>query len=47
MRAHETEVDAAVRAQLSNPDDSDYALITDFLAGELSPEDRAPVEERL
>lgn len=47
MQAKETEDELAVRAQLSNPDDADYALITDFLAGELSPEDRARVEERL
>jgi ferric-dicitrate binding protein FerR (iron transport regulator) len=45
--AYETEDDVALREQLSNPDDADYALITDFLAGELSPDDRARVEERL
>ena len=47
MRADETEDEAAVREQLSLPDDAEYALVTDYLAGELSAEDRARVEERL
>lgn len=39
--------EALVRAELSEPDHEDYALITDYLANELSPADRARVEERL
>src|SRR5690242_3288477 len=44
---HNAEDEALVRAELSEPDTADYGLITDYLAGELSPEDRARVEERL
>jgi len=41
------EDEALVRAELSEPDHEEYALITDYLANELSPEDRLRVEERL
>ena len=44
---HEAEDEALVHAELSKPDTADYALITDYLADELSPEDRERVEERL
>jgi hypothetical protein len=47
MAPYDPEVDAEVRAELSEPDHADYALITDYLADELSAADRERVEERL
>ena len=46
-RPDETEADAVVRAELSEPDTEDYGLITDYLAGELSPADRERYEQRM
>ena len=45
--AHDDDDEAAIRAQLSDPNDAEYALVTDYLAGELSLEMRERVEELL
>jgi ferric-dicitrate binding protein FerR (iron transport regulator) len=45
--AYDVDVEAEVRAELSEPDSADYGLVTRYLANELSPEDRERVEERL
>ena len=44
---YDVDDEALVLAQSSEPNDAEYALITDFLAGELSAEERKRVEERL
>ena len=44
---YDSEIEAEVRAWTSEPDHADLSLITRYLAGELSPEDRMHVEHRL
>lgn len=44
---YDAEDAALVRAELSEPDTADYALITDYLARELSEEDCERFKERL
>jgi len=43
----ESRVDALLREELNEPDHTEYALLTDYFAGELSEADRKQVEERL
>ena len=40
-------VDALLREELNEPDHAEYALLTDYFAGELSETDQKQVEERL
>lgn len=46
IELYDDELEAAVRAEVGEEYD-DYALVTQYLAGELSPADRERVEERL
>lgn len=46
LRYDDAELEAIVRAELSEPDAEDYRLVSDFLAGEASPEERERYEFR-
>src|SRR5690348_10623452 len=46
IELYDEELEAAVRAEIG-PEYDEYALITDYLAGELSPADQERVKERL